>query len=1789
MACLQIHAALSCSAHEHEQGRSWLETDEGQTWLEGRSPAGCEGGDEDKEALVAAALALIKATLQFNGLTLEDGFSEFDQDMDGRVTLTDIDNVIGTLAIEMTSAHAHALFEFLDKDADGYVEPGDWVAALESVDAAAELAARGLAGESGKAPELESGSCNEGTVVKDAVGKKQSIVSPVGQYIKTGELPVARVRGSTSSMGTIRESTEGHVRSSGRGVRRSVVRASGGTERGSAASAFAEDEVGEEEEYEDYFDEEFEDEEEDLYSSSEQHTCKGDSLSLHESLQTQAPVAAVSSARPASARCSDALDFQRRMQGVEEEEILEEQVEEGELEEACGEISDVDEVVEDGEVADGDVSFEAAAHAQYSCWTEEQTQGRKIGGVGGQARVLSASHIGQADIMRRAPGVAGLRVHPASAGSRRSEQTESEDVSAVLAAIARENSTVVSSDRGNTAIGDGLGNAVRAVKKGFPRIPSAKAHVQRTTEAGVENAGEVAVGEESKLTARLRDLEQKKTSLQTSLQSSLGGLLELSERDKTVTFTTTRAAPGQRSKHRYSDELEEEEEIDKAIAGVEDAGHDEACGVQGQVGNEVVVEVLSNWGHDKMVGLTQVELFDKAGGRIKLARAQVCSRGFRGLTDKTHLLIGKTFLTTDEADMWSAYLPLPGSVGVPSIVFFLEEHVELGAMRIWNYNKSVLDVSKGVRCARVLVRGASIWEGELIMGGGDTHSDYTTTICVNEMGEDVLEKLPALPFGASVKQDTDCKVVEEAVHAGIDNGVQTQADRPWLPTSGARVAAVVMPTPASAGSRGKTVKVGLYDLEDPDMLPAGLAASRQRPRGGGGLVGFDTVATGGSGPGGEGGSTEPVATVKAGRRKGRKYTDVEKSLDSLSFFRQSHMGRLGLLDAYADLDDESYGQKHEDVTDGQRSRKPSAGRRAEKADAGHASLSSADFACSRDVEEWVTFSDASFYADRTEDCEDTGDGMVAKAEDAVVSSSPCPSMPASAVNVPAQGVGELTEDGKSEYASTGRGEGMDLSRKLHMLGLPHQEEEASHPAYSNPDSLGALDDCVQPVTTKVDDAQQEHERAASVIFPVQEEVLSPPLDAVDHPSPAPGRVPVHEGMEIPLLPRGQVLSIYIWSTWGDTYYVGLNGVEVFDSSGALVELDDAKSQITANPPDINVLEGYGSDPRTVDNLMVGPNNTCDDLNVWLAPFNQGQVNEVVIDLGSAMDVAMVRVWNYNKSRIHAARGARHVEFFLDGAPIFAGELKCAPGNLHDAESCAEVVLFTEDEHTLVAIADSLDVLRQEALETSIEHHHQQDEDAWDELEASIENVLASVRPSTPCEMDDTLRSSAALAPALQVDPGAAEWVNGRQIEIVIVDTWGDMNYVGLTGLQVLLRGGITLPITDEQVTATPRDLNEIPGNSGDPRTKDKLVNGTNLTCDDRNMWLVPYTRGGMHKLVVELGQEPVEVSAVRLWNYNKSHDDATRGAKTIHISIDGARVSPPTGLTLRKAPGNASYDFGHTFALGHYGSVAAEWATPQTASEHPVRLEKMMGQCRQDSYPPALPRGLTLCVELTATHGDLYYVGLNGLELYDDKGARIPVRPQQIACVPASINELDGVVDDCRTADKLVDTCNTTWDAVHMWLTPFSRMAPARVFCVFDEPVTLSMIKFWNYARTPSRGAAETYIWVDGSLVYSGYLRSAPPSPSDPSSAVCFGQSVLLHATAALLDAERRHVFCSDAEQHCLLVNERKIVEGEEIVMKEKAAVAAVTAAARAGEARVDAVGAAGGALMRPSTSVLRK
>ncbi|TRY89704.1 hypothetical protein DNTS_033846, partial [Danionella cerebrum] len=161
-----------------------------------------------------------------------------------------------------------------------------------------------------------------------------------------------------------------------------------------------------------------------------------------------------------------------------------------------------------------------------------------------------------------------------------------------------------------------------------------------------------------------------------------------------------------------------------------------------------------------------------------------------------------------------------------------------------------------------------------------------------------------------------------------------------------------------------------------------------------------------------------------------------------------------------------------------------------------------------------------------------------------------------------------------------------------------------------------------------------------------------------------------EDFEIPVLPQGRNLILNILSTWGDRHYLGLNGIEIFSSSGEPVR----PVHITADPPDINVLPAYGKDPRVISNLIDGTHRTQDDMHLWLAPFTPGRKHVISMDLGAQFRLAMIRVWNYNKSRIHSFRGAREMEIILDGRCIFP------------LDQFGDTILFTTDDEILEAMA-----------------------------------------------------------------------------------------------------------------------------------------------------------------------------------------------------------------------------------------------------------------------------------------------------------------------------------------------------------------------------------------------------------------------------------------------------------------------------------------------------------------------
>lgn len=459
------------------------------------------------------------------------------------------------------------------------------------------------------------------------------------------------------------------------------------------------------------------------------------------------------------------------------------------------------------------------------------------------------------------------------------------------------------------------------------------------------------------------------------------------------------------------------------------------------------------------------------------------------------------------------------------------------------------------------------------------------------------------------------------------------------------------------------------------------------------------------------------------------------------------------------------------------------------------------------------------------------------------------------------------------------------------------------------------------------------------------------VEAAPGKSAAASTTAVPELFRIPELPRGQHLVVNILSTWGDPFYVGLMGIELFDHTGHSVFLSDVDTQLSADPPDLNVLDhGDRVDPRTVDKLVDGHYFTCDELHAWLSPFTRGQNHFVYFDLDYPLALSMIRVWNYNTTRIHSYRGARYVEISLDGKPIFKGEIRRAPGSvLEDVDACNECILFTTNA-SILHLIEKYDKQQQQQQGVAGGTRHLSVSDAEGgsdrvdtralerpktgnragrsaargpglhlNVATSVDMTATSVcAPVTPLPKGMKAVSTAMDASPPPLRPCTApiavdQMANERplccqKVTVVLEANWGDPYEIGLAGIEFL--DGSYAPLRmDAAVVSASGGAHSTSAACSQFERLVRSHGARHQSIDPREMWCVRLQDGlgSSRALSIDFGTRTA-LRALKVWNYNTTLEDSFKGAKQLTVFVDGVLHAR---FSLRKAPGNLTdFDFG---------------------------------------------------------------------------------------------------------------------------------------------------------------------------------------------------------------------------------------------------------------------------------------
>lgn len=282
----------------------------------------------------------------------------------------------------------------------------------------------------------------------------------------------------------------------------------------------------------------------------------------------------------------------------------------------------------------------------------------------------------------------------------------------------------------------------------------------------------------------------------------------------------------------------------------------------------------------------------------------------------------------------------------------------------------------------------------------------------------------------------------------------------------------------------------------------------------------------------------------------------------------------------------------------------------------------------------------------------------------------------------------------------------------------------------------------------------------------------------------------------------------------------------------------------------------------------------------------------------------------------------------------------------------------------------------------------------------------------------------------------------------------------------------------------------------------------------------------------------------------------------VKIFADEREVTPPSGVVVGKAPGLVDFDFGHTVRIEPPGEGGVQPATSKGGSDrHDKPADPWVNVLSAEAYalypaaasgphvaelipqdfvPGLLPCGFVLKVLIHSTWGDAHYCGLNGLAIVDAARGELSLASSQVHA--DSVRSLKGNGRDARSAEKLVDGVNDPDIPAHSWLAPFDPGTPQTIAIHFGEiPAVIAALRFWNYAKDPTRGAKEVEVYLDDRLVWHGFVRRFEMLQQGSKAPARWQQSVLFSgADRGLVDQERPHVYVHSPGSDLTLVDEGK-------------------------------------------------
>ena len=121
------------------------------------------------------------------------------------------------------------------------------------------------------------------------------------------------------------------------------------------------------------------------------------------------------------------------------------------------------------------------------------------------------------------------------------------------------------------------------------------------------------------------------------------------------------------------------------------------------------------------------------------------------------------------------------------------------------------------------------------------------------------------------------------------------------------------------------------------------------------------------------------------------------------------------------------------------------------------------------------------------------------------------------------------------------------------------------------------------------------------------------------------------------------IRINILSNYGNSYIVGLTGLNLIDKDNKLIDIESAEA-VGALPKDLKTIYYDENEDRIFENLFNGINNTTNENLMWLTLLNPRPIIEICFK--EEMTLNRIEIWNFNEP-MSLDKGAKNIEIIFD--------------------------------------------------------------------------------------------------------------------------------------------------------------------------------------------------------------------------------------------------------------------------------------------------------------------------------------------------------------------------------------------------------------------------------------------------------------------------------------------------------------------------------------------------------------